>query len=93
MAKKRAKAAKRGSSRRARSKKETMKGGTRSADPLPGRIFAQVSPRSIGGVSMLEAQGQIRSDTVANFYSEGDVVNAAVHACRRRISRSCRSPR
>ena len=79
MATKRSKAAKRGSSsRRTRSKKETMKGGTRSRDPLPDRIFAQASPRSIGGVSMLEAQGQIRSETVANFYSEGDVVNAAV---------------
>jgi subtilisin family serine protease len=78
MAKKRSKAAKGGKGRRARSKKEAMKGGTRSADPMPSRIYAQVSPRSVGGVSMFEAQGQIRSDTVGNFFSEGDVVNAAV---------------
>jgi hypothetical protein len=78
MATKRSKAAKGGRGRRARPKKEAIKGGTRSADPLPTRIFAQVSPRSVGGVSMFEAQAQIRSDTVGNFFSEGDVVNAAV---------------
>ncbi len=49
-----------------------------SNDPLPGRIFAQVSPRSLGGVSMFEAQGQINSETVGNFFSEGEVVSAAV---------------
>lgn len=48
-----------------------------SSDPLPGRIFAQVSPRSVGGVSMFEAQGQINSGTVSNFFSEGEVVTAA----------------
>ena len=49
-----------------------------SNDPLPSRIFAQVSPRSLGGVSMFEAQSQINSETVSNFYSEGEVVQAAV---------------
>lgn len=51
---------------------------TPSKDPLPSRIFANVSPRSVGGVSMFEGQSQIRSDTVANFFSDGEVVNAAV---------------
>ena len=45
---------------------------------LPSKIFAQVSPRSIRGVSMFEGQNQIRSETVTNFFSDGEVVNAAV---------------
>lgn len=49
-----------------------------SKDPLPSRIFAQVSPRSVGGVSMFDAQWQINSETVSNFFSEGEAVNAAV---------------
>ena len=49
-----------------------------SKSRLPTEIFAQVSPRSIGGVSMFEGQSQIRSETVNNFFSDGDVVNAAV---------------
>jgi Subtilase family len=49
-----------------------------SKEPVPSRIFAQVSPRSIGGVSMFEGQGQIQAETVGNFFSEGEVVNAAV---------------
>lgn len=48
-----------------------------SEDPIPRRIFAQVSPRSVGGVSMFEGQSQIDAATVHNFFSEGDVVNAA----------------
>ncbi|MDQ3652639.1 MAG: hypothetical protein M3458_20660, partial [Acidobacteriota bacterium] len=52
--------------------------GTASESPVPAKIFAQVSPRSIGGVSMFEGQEQINSATVLNFFSEGDVVNAAV---------------
>jgi subtilisin family serine protease len=49
-----------------------------SKDPLPTRIFANASPRSIGGVSMFEGQSQIKSETVGNFFSEGEVVEAAV---------------
>ena len=49
-----------------------------SNEPLPDKIFAQVSPRSVGGVSMFEAQGQINSETVMNFFSEGEVIQAAV---------------
>lgn len=49
-----------------------------SKDPLPSRIFAQASPRSISGVSMFEGQSQIHAETVGNFFSEGEVVEAAV---------------
>src|SRR4029453_15704627 len=56
--------------------------GELSKDPLPPTIYAQVSPRSVGGVSMFEGQDQINSTTVFNFFSEGDLVNAAVARLR-----------
>ncbi len=59
------------------SKKNAMSTST-SSDPLPSKIYANVSPRSVSGVSLFEGQGQIRSETVSNFFSEGEVVNAAV---------------
>jgi Subtilase family len=46
---------------------------------LPTRIFAQASPRSLGGVSIFEAQQQITSATVANFLSDQETVNRAVN--------------
>ncbi|MGH7787945.1 MAG: S8 family serine peptidase [Candidatus Binatia bacterium] len=46
--------------------------------PLPPKIFAQASPRSIGGVSMFEAQGQIRAGTVSSFLSDEEMVQRAV---------------
>lgn len=55
---------------------------TLSNDPLPPRIFAHASPRSISGISMFEADGQIRADTVGNFFSETEVVEAAVARLR-----------
>ena len=51
---------------------------TKSDSALPSRIFAQVSPKSVGGVSMFEAQNQIQSETVTNFFSEAEAVNEAV---------------
>jgi hypothetical protein len=54
------------------------RGPTLSKDSLPARIFANVSPRSVGGVSMFEAQNQIHAETITNFFSEADVVEAAV---------------
>ncbi len=45
---------------------------------IPERIFAQASPRSIGGVSLFETDNQIRANTVVNFFSEQDIVNRAV---------------
>lgn len=50
--------------------------------PIPKRIFAQASPRSIGGVSLFEGGNQINSSTVMNFYSEQQVINRAVEKLR-----------
>ena len=61
-----------------KAKTTTTKGSSASKDPLPSKIFANVSPRSLGGVSMFEAQDQIHSATVANFFSQQDVIEAAV---------------
>ena len=54
------------------------RGSSASKDPLPSKIYANVSPRSLGGVSMFEAQDQIHAATVANFFSQQDVIEAAV---------------
>ena len=59
-------------------KSKTSKKSTSDSSALPSKIFAQVSPKSIGGVSMFEGQSQIQSDTVTNFFSEADAVNEAV---------------
>lgn len=48
------------------------------APKLPPKIFAQVSPSSVSGVSMFEGQEQINSETVTNFLSEADVTAGAV---------------
>lgn len=52
------------------------------APTMPGRIFAQVSPRSIGGVSMFDAMGSINANTVGNFQSEPRVIDEAVSRLR-----------
>jgi hypothetical protein len=49
---------------------------------MPARIFAQASPRSIGGVSMFEAMGTINANTVANFQSEPRLIDEAVNRLR-----------
>src|SRR5262245_48638676 len=46
--------------------------------PIPNRIFAQASPRSVGGVSLFAVQQQINAATVGNFFSPQEVINAAV---------------
>jgi hypothetical protein len=61
-----------------KSSKSGAKKSSATKQGLPSRIFAHVSPRSLGGVSMFEAQGQIRADRVTNFFSESEVVHAAV---------------
>lgn len=54
-------------------------GKTKFDEPkLPPKIFAQVSPSSIGGVPMFEGQEQINSATVSNYLSEGEVVEGAL---------------
>ena len=44
----------------------------------PRIVFANVSPHSVGGVSMFDAGAQINSQTVANFTSEPDIMARAV---------------
>lgn len=64
--------------------KATTKGAGKSSSSssnkpkLPPRIFAQVSPHSVGGSSLFAAQEQINSETIPNFFSESDVVEEAV---------------
>ncbi|MCY7272425.1 MAG: S8 family serine peptidase, partial [Phormidesmis sp. CAN_BIN44] len=45
---------------------------------IPDRIFAQASPRSIGGVSLFDAGDQVLAETAPNFFSEQNVIDAAV---------------
>jgi len=47
--------------------------------PMPKRIFAQASPRSLECVSMFEAFGAINEETVLNFQSERSVIDQAAN--------------
>ncbi len=49
---------------------------------LPKTVYAEVSVRSVGGVSLFGAPGLVTSDNVANFYSESQLVNSAVEKLR-----------
>lgn len=46
---------------------------------VPERIFANASPLSIRGVSMFDAGAQINAKTVANFFSEEDLIHRSAH--------------
>ena len=46
--------------------------------PVPKRLFAIASPHSIGGVSMFDMAEQISAGTVANFFSEKQLIYTAV---------------
>jgi hypothetical protein len=46
---------------------------------VPPRIFAQASPRSLGGVSLFDAQQLITSDTAPNFYSDEETMERAAN--------------
>lgn len=62
-------------------KRQTKK----AAEPevkVPDRLFGIASPRSVGGVSLFDAQQQIYSETVPNFYSEEKVIYGAVDKLR-----------
>ena len=56
----------------------TTRRKTSAAPRLPNRIFALASPRSLGGVSLFQAQGQVHSGTVTNFFSDDEVIRRAV---------------
>ena len=49
---------------------------------MPKRIFAQASPKSMGGVSMFDAMGGVRVENVAAFQSEQDVIERARNLLR-----------
>src|SRR5262249_8937742 len=48
----------------------------------PKKLYALASPKSLGGVSMFEAQDRIHSGTVAHFASEPEVITRAVNRLR-----------
>jgi subtilisin family serine protease len=49
---------------------------------VPNLIYAQASPRSVGGVSLFEAQGQINAHSIAGFASEDEMTKRAVNRLR-----------
>jgi len=51
---------------------------SKPAGGLPDEIYAQASPRSIGGTSLFEAGSAVNSESVTSFFSEGHVIQAAV---------------
>ncbi|HDZ27118.1 MAG TPA: peptidase S8 [Candidatus Aminicenantes bacterium] len=44
---------------------------------MPKKIFAQASPRSVGGVSMFDALSRINAETVHAFASDPNIINRA----------------
>lgn len=54
------------------------KNPAKPAGGLPDLIYAQASPRSIGGTSLFEAGGAINSSNVTAFFSDGAVIQNAV---------------
>jgi subtilisin family serine protease len=69
---------KKSKSKKAVPKTKASARGKTSQSALPTKIYANVSPHSVGGVSMFEGQHQIHAGTVTNFFSDGEIVNAAV---------------
>lgn len=49
---------------------------------IPKKIFAQASPKSIGGVSMFAMMGGIDAESVGGFQSEENVISEAVNLLR-----------
>jgi subtilisin family serine protease len=47
---------------------------------MPPRIFAEASPRSIGGVSLFEAGDQVNFQTIGHFASEQSVIMRSAQA-------------
>lgn len=65
-------------SARPRAASKASKKGAAARPQMPDIIYANASPRSVGGVSMFEAQGQIDATTVHNFVSEESRSEAAL---------------
>jgi hypothetical protein len=55
---------------------------SKKKSPMPKTIFAQVSPKSIGGVSMFNMFGGIDSESVSGLQSEDSVISESVTLLR-----------
>lgn len=62
-----------------KSKRAAIRKTEHKKPAMPKKIFAQASPRSVGGVSMFEAMGNITVETVANFQSERVIIDQAAN--------------
>ena len=47
---------------------------------IPKLLYAQVSPHSIGGMSMFDLEGPVATDIVSNFMSDADVITRSAQA-------------
>ena len=59
-------------------KRKTTSRAKKPVSEIPEKIYAQVSPKSAGGVSMFEAGERINAQTAPNFFSEENLINTAV---------------
>jgi subtilisin family serine protease len=55
----------------------TRRRQSRGQGEMPRRVFAEASPRSLGGVSMFEAGAQITKETAVHFTSHESVIMSA----------------
>lgn len=61
----------------------TTKGGAApKPGPIPKLIYAQASPKSIGGSSLFDAGGLLSGENVENYRSEPEIISRAVHRLR-----------
>ncbi len=63
-------------------RRKSTAGTRKGKGGMPEVLYAQASPRSVGGVSLLEAPSLVTQETVVNFLSEDELV----HASARRLS-------
>ncbi|MFM2054014.1 MAG: Alkaline elastase YaB [Pseudomonadota bacterium] len=69
--------------RSAKSSAPKTPGGSRpdqDGHSIPDLLFANVSPHSVGGLSMFDYDGPFDADIVSNFMSEDDVIRRAAQA-------------
>jgi subtilisin family serine protease len=65
--------------KRSGARRRSSSRGAGAKGALPDLIYAQASPRSIGGTSLFEAGAAVHSGSVQAFFSEAAVVQAAVN--------------
>jgi len=63
--------------------KQEKKEKSKSAPSLPPIVYAEVSVQSVGGVSLFETRELVTSRTVADFFSEHQLVKSAVSQLRK----------